>query len=236
MANGKSMKWLACGIVGMATAAIGSALSGQDDVFIPGGPIESNVQPLNVLLRQPATDVFFALVNDEAAGDEAAKSEYWLGIQITALPEVAKQQLGVDNGLAVEDVMPDSPAAKAEIKKFDILVKAGDTPLKEATDLIKAVDASQGKEITITIVRGGKDRTVKVVATKRPEKERFDIRVPKPELAADIKRLEEALESLKNKAGKDALGLWFARPGLVAPRVELHENDNAFYPKSFKGE
>ena len=84
------------------------------------------------------------------------------------MPELAKQQLGVDYGLAVEDVTADSPAAKAEIKPHDILVKAGDVPLKEAGDLVKVVEGSEGKDIKITIVRGGKDRTITVTPARRP--------------------------------------------------------------------
>src|SRR5205085_284230 len=103
--------------------------------------------------------------------EETPQSEYWLGLQLAALPEIVKKQLAVEDGLTVEEVAADSPAAKAEIKKFDILVKAGDTPLKSLSDLVKAVDASQGKEIIITIVRGGKDSTVKVAAIRRPEGE-----------------------------------------------------------------
>jgi len=213
--------WALGAVAGAAVAFAGSALVAQEDVLIPGGPIEYSAQPLNLFFSPAqANRVLYTLVSDEGAADEAPKSEYWLGVQIAALPDVAKQQLGIEDGLAVEDVMPDGPAAKAEIKKFDILVKVGDTPLKEPTDLIKSVDASQGKELTITIIRGGKDRTVKVIATKRPEKERFDTKVVKPELGAEIKRLEEALESLKSKAGKDGMGFWFARPAIVAPRPE----------------
>jgi PDZ domain-containing protein len=234
MRNGSLRKWMMCAVVSAATASAGRVLTAQEDVLIPGRPIEYSVQPLNRFSTPHAGNYLFALANDEGAADEAAKSEYWLGVQIAALPDVAKQQLGIEEGLAVEEVMPDSPAAKAEIKKFDILVKAGDTPLKEAIDLIKSVDASQGKELTITIIRGGKDRTVKVVATKRPEKERVEVRVPKAEFGAEIKRLEEALENLKNKAGKDGLGgFWFARPGYVSPRVELK---GAPFPKDLKGE
>jgi hypothetical protein len=211
MARSIWMNSLACGIVGAITALTAQGLSAQDDVLIQKAPLD--------LIANTDKEVVVVL-DDETAPAEAPQSQYWLGVQLAALPEVAKHQLGVEHGLTVEDVMPDSPAAKAEIKKFDILLKAGDTPLKEAADLIKSVDASQGKEITITVIRGGKDRTVRVVATRRPEKERMDVRVPRPELGAEIKRLEEALQSLKSKAGKEGLGLWFARPAVVAPRVD----------------
>ena len=162
MAKGMWKKWLMCGVVSATTVWTGRALTAQEDVLIPGGPIEYTVQPFDARSKRQF-DVSVALADDEGKADEAPKGDYWLGIQIAALPEVAKQQLGVEHGLAVEVVLPDSPAAKAEIKKHDILIKAGDTPLKEAADLIKSVDASQGKEITIMIIRGGKDRAIKVM-------------------------------------------------------------------------
>jgi membrane-associated protease RseP (regulator of RpoE activity) len=191
----------------------------QEDVLIRAPkPVEGSVEPLDLELTADA-DVLF-IRDDEPKNDEAKPDGYWLGVQIAELPEVAKQQLGIEHGLTVEDVMPESPAAKAEIKKFDILVRAGDTPLKEAGDLVKSVDASQGKELTITVVRGGKDRKVVVTAAKRPEKERWTINVPQPEVQVEIKQLEDALESLKKKAGDGGLGLWFARPAVVAPKLE----------------
>jgi hypothetical protein len=153
-------------------------------------------------------------------GDEPPQSEYWLGVQIAALPEVVKRQLAVEHGLAVEEVSADSPAAKAEIKKFDILVKADDKPLKEHGDLLKVVNDSQGKEIVLAIVRGGKDATVRVMAVKRPPGAR-EVKTPRPEVRVEIKKLEEALENLKNKMGKEGTNLWFPKPAVVAPRVEL---------------
>ena len=86
---------------------------------------------------------------------------------------------------------------------------------------MKAVDASGGKELIITIVRDGKNQTVKVIADKRPKSESVEVvkravAAARPELAAEIKQLEEALEKLKNKAGKDGFGFFFAKPAVVA--------------------
>jgi membrane-associated protease RseP (regulator of RpoE activity) len=239
--------WLTCGVVGTATswAAIATA---QQDVLIPARAGEFNVQPLFLTQQPNDADVLFVVDSgqatdekataEEKAVEEAARNEYWLGVQISALPEVVKQQLAVDHGLAVEDVLADSPAAKAEVKKFDILVKAGDTPLKELSDLIKAVEASQGKEITLSVVRGGKDMSIRVTATKKPASEAKTVRVwaQSPEIREEIKRLEEALEKLK---GKDGVGLWFARPGVVAPRVDVKvpafvRDLKAEFPKDLK--
>jgi membrane-associated protease RseP (regulator of RpoE activity) len=253
--------WSLAGVAGASVACIASAGLCQQDVLIPGGPVERTVRPLEEVAQ--AEHEFVFVVDDEskksapvrvqiprserersgkiatrfveevverAAG--ASEGEYWLGLQIEVLPEVAKQQLGVKHGLTVEEVLPDSPAAKAEIRKYDILIKANEELLKEPADLVKSVEGSQGKEIVITVVRSGKEQTVKVTAAKRPASEKMtEIRVPRPELSQEIKRLEEALHMLKTKAGDGSLGLWFARPAVVAPRVEVREMRSAASPK-----
>src|SRR5437764_8419374 len=139
MARSLWMKWLACGVFAAGAVMASSSALAQEDI-----------QPLDLRFTHRG-DVVYFIADAEKAGEEAkaakqSQGEYWLGVQIAELPEVAKQQLGVDQGLVVEDVMPDSPAAKAEIRKHDILVKADDTPLKEPSDLVKSVEASKGKE------------------------------------------------------------------------------------------
>jgi hypothetical protein len=169
--------------------------------------------------------------------DELADSDYRLGVQVSAVPEIAKKQLAVEDGLAVDEVTPESPAAKAEIKKHDILVKVGSTPLKRAADLVKALEASQGSEITIVMIRDGEQRIVKVVPDKRPtadgaaEAVKKALQAKNPELAGEIKQLEAALEKLKSKVGKDGVGFWFAGPGVVAPQVEYKLNGAALQAK-----
>src|SRR5438132_883760 len=80
-----------------------------------------------------------------------------------------------------------------------------------------------------------KRRLTRTKMKKRPEKERLEIRTARPQIDAEIKRLEEALESLKNKAGKEGLGLFFARPGVVSPDAKTYAR-LAPFPKDFKGE
>src|SRR5262245_3763503 len=221
------LKVLALIAIGVGTVWTCRETAAQQDVLIAGGPIEYTVEPLQEAAKENV-DVVLALAGESA--DDTPQSEYWLGVQVAAVPDVAKKQLAIEDGLAVEEVTQDSPAAKAEIKRYDILVKAGDAPLKNITDLVKAVDASQGKEIIITIVRDGKNKTIKVSPDKRPKTEgveavRRTLTARSPELAGEIKQLEEALEKLKSKVGKEGFGFFFAKPAVVAPRVDVRLPD-----------
>jgi S1-C subfamily serine protease len=78
------------------------------------------------------------------------------------LSDIVKEQLGLEHGLLVDNVFPESPAIKAGFKKNDILVKVGDQPLKEAADLVKAVEEAKETEVTIGLLRGGKELSLKV--------------------------------------------------------------------------
>jgi hypothetical protein len=208
-------KWLACGLVG-ASAACGAGLTAAQEA-----PKQSRAVRA---LAEAGSDFLFKLVADDEdqAAEAPPRSDYWIGIALGELPELAKIQLGVEDGLVVSEVVEDSPAAKARLQAHDILLKAGDARLATAADLIKAVDAAKDKELTVLIIRGGKEQTLKVTPIKRPKSENvLSVETRALEAPADVKveieKLEEALNQLKLKAGSGPLGIMLARPGVVPP-------------------
>jgi hypothetical protein len=234
--------WFSAGLLGLVAPLAIQSASAQSP------PVRELVEKQGDLVLQTVEEVLDDVASPRSIArrvalltDTALPSEYWLGIALDELPEVTKQQLGIESGLVVADIMDDSPAAKAEIKKHDILIKAGDAELKQPTDLIKAVDASQGKEITLVIVRGGKDRKIAVAPVKRVEatqtravKGHIELREAHAEFQEEIKHLEEILAKLKSKAGDGTLGLWFAKPAVVESVGEARKAVD--FVKDLKGE
>ena len=215
-------KWLACGLVAASAVWAGPWASGQS---VP-------VQVRRPRVVEEVDGDFLIRLAEGGAGEAEDKdalptSDYWIGIALGGeLPAIVRQQLGLEHGLAVADVMADSPAAKAKFQTNDILIKAGDANLKGAADLIKAVDAAKERELAIIILRGGKEQTIKVAPIKRPKTEadsgsgsNFSLRAVAPDVQAEIKKLEEALSQLKDKTGAAPLGLMLARPAVVPPTV-----------------
>jgi hypothetical protein len=199
----------------------------QEDVLVPAPPTAYSIEPLSELEH-------VLVARTEAESQDASEDEeheYWLGVQVVAVPELAKRQLGIERGLAVGEVVPDSPAAKADIRRFDILTKVNDDDLEDLDDLVNAVEASEGKEITVTIFRSGKQQTAKVTAAKRPPgTRRAEVRVlAKPEIADEIRRVEEALQRLKAKSGDGGIHFYVPRPGIVAPRAEVNRAWSALF-------
>ncbi|MCX8070368.1 MAG: DegQ family serine endoprotease, partial [Thermodesulfovibrionales bacterium] len=96
----------------------------------------------------------------------------WLGVSIQPVtPELAKQfDLKDEKGVLIGDVVDDSPAEKAGLKRGDVIVELDGKSFTEPSALRNAVAAiPPGKEITIKIIRDGKPMTVKATVSEIPD-------------------------------------------------------------------
>ncbi len=115
------------------------------------------------------------------------KDAHWLGVVCGPVDAALRAHLPIDAalrahldvpeelkdlGVMVNQVMKDSPAEKAGLKQYDILLKALDKPLTEPSDLNKAVEEADGKEMTLELIRSGKVLSVVVTPQKRPVESR----------------------------------------------------------------
>lgn len=82
----------------------------------------------------------------------------WLGVAgaQASLPPPLGAKLGRSTGLQIAQVIADSPADKAGLKRGDIVVAVDGTPLATSTALVALmVEAAIGKRIEITVWRSG---------------------------------------------------------------------------------
>ena len=106
------------------------------------------------------------------AGKDATREVTWLGLATEDVPEVLASQLGLKpgQGLVVNFVAPDSPAAKAGIQKYDVIEALDDQMLVDPIQLRKLVQMQkEGDSIKLTLHRGGKKQTVSATLAKRTE-------------------------------------------------------------------
>lgn len=99
--------------------------------------------------------------------------KHWIGILLGPVSDEVRAQIAIpeDQGVLVRQVVPDSPAAKAGIQVFDIIVAANDKPVvngRELTDLVQQEGDSGGK-ITLDILRRGEQQSITIVPAARPE-------------------------------------------------------------------
>jgi serine protease Do len=135
-----------------------------------GGPLvdaEGRLLGLNavrmeggLLLALPADATLHARIDALARGDAPERPR--LGVAL-ASPRAARRLraavgLPERDGLLVRAVEPDSPAATAGLQAGDLLVAAGDRPLRGYDELFDALES--GGELTLTVVRGTDEREV----------------------------------------------------------------------------
>jgi hypothetical protein len=107
----------------------------------------------------------------QAQQEELGK--YWIGVQINEVSPALRSQLNLDEGrgVLVGEVMPESPASKAGVKQYDILLAIGDQKVDSNEDVLKVIKDADGKELRLTLLRGGSERTLTVTPTERPKRE-----------------------------------------------------------------
>jgi len=102
----------------------------------------------------------------------------YLGVETSQVPDVVSEQLGLAKGLGlvVEYVEPNSPAASAGIQQNDILKMMNDQILIEPSQLRKLLQTfSEGTEVTLTILRKGKEQKVTIKLAKKEVPQRHSM-------------------------------------------------------------
>jgi serine protease Do len=92
-----------------------------------------------------------------------------LGIGIQNVTSDLAQQFGLKEvrGVIVNSVKPNSPADKAGLKQGDVITAINGAPIDDTNQLRNRVaDSKPGSEITLTIVRDGREQTAKAVLTE----------------------------------------------------------------------
>ena len=90
----------------------------------------------------------------------------WLGISVQEVTSQIASEFGLKKpgGALIVEVSPRSPAAKAGLRRGDIIVRYGDDAIEEATSLKNLIaDTPINKKVTLTVWREGKNTEVTVV-------------------------------------------------------------------------
>jgi serine protease Do len=90
-----------------------------------------------------------------------------IGVTTNALGKQLADYFGVASGVLVSSVEEGSPAEKAGIKAGDIVTEADGRKVEDSDDLTRALSAKDEGEVTLTVVRDRKSRTVRVTPERR---------------------------------------------------------------------
>jgi serine protease Do len=149
----------------------------------------------------------------------------YLGVLASQVPEVLASHLGLKDGegIAVQIVAPDGPAAKAGIVVNDIITRVGDKPVGSHQELSKLVTGGKpGDTLRLEIVHKGKKADLDVILGTRPEG--MDILQPNPlierlPLDGVPKEMADRIRGgIKGNIGGFKFNLGDLNPDMIAPK------------------
>jgi S1-C subfamily serine protease len=83
------------------------------------------------------------------------------------LPPQARNRFGRSSAVEVVEVVPGSPAAQAGLRAEDLLLEVSGSPVERVEDLQRLLTAEMiGRTLTLTVLRGGRDLVVEVIAAE----------------------------------------------------------------------
>ncbi|RYG39480.1 PDZ domain-containing protein [bacterium] len=160
-----------------------------------GGPlvnIDGQVIGINSAIYSPSgasAGIGFAIPSNTATliseklvtGGKAARS--FFGIVPTTVKEFKAKELGISGGAVLEEVSSDGPAAKAGLRKGDIVTKLNGRQILSGVSLRMAMyDIKAGQKVEVEYLRDGKNGKVTATpseAPKAPEPKESQLQIPK---------------------------------------------------------
>ena len=98
----------------------------------------------------------------------------WLGVTIQDITDEMKTVLDLKNkkGALISQIFKNSPAEKAKLKVEDIIIAVNDIAIQNSSDLRNIIsDKYPEKKITLTVIRGNREKKIKVSLGERPNNE-----------------------------------------------------------------
>ncbi len=152
-----------------------------------GGPLfnqAGEVIGINTAIISPSggsIGIGFAIPSEIAVGVVDQLRQFgethrgWLGVNIQEVTDDLAESLGIDKpqGALVAGVTEGGPAAVAKVEPGDVIVAFDSHPIKTMRELPRLVaNTAVGKEVSITLIRKGKELTVPVTIGRLDETEK----------------------------------------------------------------
>jgi len=101
----------------------------------------------------------------------------FLGIGLEELTPPLAASLGLKRdtkGVAIPNVVPDSPAERSGLEPYDVIIELNGEPVEKSNDLLNRVAIlSPGTKVKVVVLRDGKQKEFTVRLGKRPSLEEF---------------------------------------------------------------
>jgi Do/DeqQ family serine protease len=145
-----------------------------------GGPLlnlNGEVVGINTAISSEAQGIGFAIPTStvqqvlEDLKNNVTKSRPWVGVQVRTVDSELASYLGLDKaeGAVISGVLEGSPAEKAGLIEWDVIVGFNGEKVATADELVAAIKASQiGQEVKLTVIRQRQQQTITVTVAEKP--------------------------------------------------------------------
>ena len=191
-----------------------------------GGPtfdLNGNVVGVNSAIISPTggnVGIGFAIPSDLAAQvidqliDTGEVRRGYLGVAPSDLTDDLKEAMGLDadiEGVIINQVIAGTPAADGGFENGDIVTEVNGRAVDSARDLTRRVGAvAPGETVRFTVLRDGRERTLRVELTERPGEDELQQQGPALEpgqMQMFGMTLEEPDEETRERLGLGERGL-----------------------------
>lgn len=140
--------------------------------------------------------------------DTGAVSDVWIGVRLTPVPDSLSAHLG-RTGLMVANVVSGSPADTAGVERYDVVTSFNGTPVAAMQDLVGAIaQLGAGAAGDMTVIRGGKERTLRITPEQRPDDYSVSYKYDEPS-PADV---SPGAQYFGHTFKRDPSGNWILEP------------------------
>jgi serine protease Do len=155
----------------------------------------------------------------------------WLGVYVQPLTSDIAQAYGlkVEKGAVVADVVPDSPADKAGIKRGFVITKVDGVEINDAQDLVFQIRKRMaGDKIKIEIATSNGKSSITVTLEEIPgqtEAPRLEVSDLEESLGIEVSPVTPALKQKYNIDSEKGVVVVGVKPGSISDRVGIREGD-----------
>ncbi len=148
-----------------------------------GGPLintHGEVIGINAAISSRASNIGFAVPINGAAAilpqlrARGRVSRGYMGVTLRDVdPDLRRSlKLPIAHGALVQDITEGSPAERAGLRPYDVIVALDDDPVRNDDELIRSISArAPGSAAHLRLLRDGHDETVTVKLAERPERD-----------------------------------------------------------------
>jgi serine protease Do len=145
-----------------------------------GGPLinsRGQVVGMTTAISAQASNIGFAIPIAQVVAvlpqlrENGRVARGYIGVGLTDLTPALHRALGLEpeRGALVQDVTPGTPAERAGLRSYDVIIGADHRPIRSDDDLIRYIASRQpGSQAMLEIWRDGGARQVSVKLTERP--------------------------------------------------------------------